>query len=220
MAIKFELSARNRLVKGKEAAKKLRRQGITPAIIYGSRKENLPICFNTNEFLKLVHGELHENMIFEINLEGDNGNKKPNVIIKEIQTNPVNGTLLHVDFYEISMEQMIEVHVPVEIIGEAVGVKDEGGLLDHISREILIECLPEYLPENIQIDVSALRLGDSLHIKDITFPPGVKHIENPDKVILTIIHKLKGRVEEVLITEEEEEPEVLTQKSSGKEEKE
>lgn len=213
MAIKLKLKAYERVANGKGGARKLRAQGLTPAIIYGSRKDTLPVSFNTNEFLKIVHGEAHENMIFEVNLEGDNVDR-PNVIIKQMQFDPVKGTLLHVDFFEILMDQKIEVHVPLLIKGDAVGVKDEGGLLDHLARNVLIECLPKDLPEIIEIDVSNLKLGESVHINDISFPPGVKPVENPDKVLLTVIHKFKGKIEaEGEIVAEEKEPEVLTQKA-------
>lgn len=215
MTTKLKLSARKRVATGKGAARKLRTQGMIPAIVYGNRKENLPICFNTNDFIKLVHGAAHENMIFELNLEGNKGGIIPNVIIKQIQVNPLKGNILHVDFYEISMEQALQVHVPLELLGDSIGVKEEGGLLDFVSRELLIECLPKDLPETIQIDVTQVKLGESLHVKDINFTQGVKPLENPEKVILSIIHKLKGKEEIVTeaVVEEEQEPEVLMQKS-------
>jgi len=222
MAIQLDLEANKRDGKGKESARKIRAQGWTPAIIYGKRENPLPVSFNTNEFLKMVHGgEVHENVLFKVKIKGQKGKDMPNVIIKEMQFDPVKGTLLHVDLLEVSMDQTIEVHVPIVTINEAIGVKDEGGLLDHVAREVLIECLPNNLPEKIEVDVSNLKLGEAIHIRDIEFPPGVKSTENPDKVVLTIIHKLKGR--EAIITEvpeEEEEPEVLTQKSSETAEKE
>ncbi|MGA1841983.1 MAG: 50S ribosomal protein L25 [bacterium] len=219
MAIQFNLEAKKRDGIGKEAARKIRAQGWTPAIIYGKRKSPLPVSFNTNNFLKIVHGEAHENMLFKIEIKDKKSKDVSNVIIKEMQFDPVKGTLLHVDLFEISMDQTIEVHVPLEAVNEAIGVKEEGGLLDHVAREILVECLPENLPEKIEVDVTNLRLGEAVHIRDIEFPSGVKPAENPDKVVLTIIHKLKGR--EAVVTEvPEEEPEVLTQKSSEEAEEE
>ena len=216
MAIQLNLEAVKREGIGKEAARKIRAQGWTPAVIYGKRKTSLPVVFNTNDFLNMVHGEAHENTLFKLKIKGDKSKNVTNVIIKEKQFHPVKGTLLHVDLFEVAMDEVIEVHVPLEAVNEAKGVKDEGGMLDHVVREILVECLPDDLPEKIEVDVSDLRLGESIHIKEIEFPSGVKPVENPDKVVLTIIHKLKGR-EEVApeVSEEEEaEPEVLTQKSS------
>lgn len=219
MAIKLKLNGNMRTTSGKEAARKIRQQGMTPAIIYGNRAENTSISFNTKEFLKIVHGEAHENTIFEINIEGAKSSPS-NVIIKGIQTDPVKGTLLHVDFYEINMGQPIQVHIPVEIKGEAIGVKEEGGLIDFASREIFVECLPKDLPEKIEIDVSGLKMGESIHIRDITLPTGAKTLESMDKVVLSIIHKLKVKEEivEELKEEVEIEPEVLSQKSMKKEE--
>ncbi|MGA1794700.1 MAG: 50S ribosomal protein L25 [bacterium] len=216
MAIQFTLDAQKREAGGKGAARRLRAEGSTPAIIYGKRETPLAISFNTNEFLKLVHGEAHENVLFKVKIKGHKGKDVPNVVIKEMQLDPTKGNLLHVDLFEVSMDKVLEVHVPVETINEAIGVKEEGGLLDHVAREILVECLPDDLPESIEIDVSPLKMGDAVHIKDIVFPSGVKPLESPDKVIVTIIHKLK--VKEEIVTkvpeEEEEAPEVLTQKSS------
>ena len=214
MAIQFNLEAKKRDGTGKEAARKIRAEGWTPAIIYGKRKSPLPVSFNTNNFLKIVHGEAHENMLFKIEIKGQKSKDISNAIIKEMQFDPVKGTLLHVDLFEVSMDKTIEVHVPLEAINEAVGVKEEGGLLDHVAREILVECLPDNLPEKIEVDVSNLRLGEAIHIRDIEYPAGVKPVENPDKVVLTIIHKLKGREAAVTEVPEGEEPEVLTQKSS------
>ena len=217
MAIQLNLEAIKREGIGKEAARKIRAQGWTPAIIYGKRETALPVAFNTSEFLTMVHGEAHENTLFKLKIKGQKGKNVPNVIIKEMQYHPVKGTLLHVDLFEVAMDEIIEVHIPIESINEAKGVKDEGGMLDHVSREVLVECLPDDLPEKIEVDVSNLRLGESIHISDIEFPSGVKPVDNPDKVVLTIIHKLKGREEvvtEVPEEEEEAEPEVLTQKSS------
>ena len=223
MATQLNLEANEREGTGKEAARKIRAQGFTPAIIYGKRKTPLPVSFNTNEFLKMVHGEAHENVLFKVKIKGQKSKDVPNVIIKQMQFDPVKGTLLHVDLFEVSMDQAIEVHVPIETINDAIGVKEEGGLLDHVAREVLVECLPDNLPEKIEIDVSNLKLGEAIHIRDIEFPLGVKPVESPEKVVLTIIHKLKGR--EAVITEvpeevEEEEPEVLTQKSSEETEEE
>ena len=216
MAIKLNLEASKRDGIGKEAARKIRTQGWTPAVVYGKRKTPLPVIFNTKEFLNVVHGEAHENTLFKLKIKGEKGKNIPNVIIKEMQFHPVKGTLLHVDLFEVAMDQLLEVHVPLEAINEAKGVKDEGGMLDHVVREILVECLPDDLPEKIEVDVSELRLGESIHIKEIEFPSGVKPVDSPDKVVLTIIHKLKGREEAVgeVAAEEEAEPEVLTQKSS------
>jgi len=215
MAIQFTLDAQEREVGGKGAARRLRAEGWTPAIIYGKRESSISIFFNTNEFLKLVHSESYENILFKVKLKGQKGKDLPSVVIKEMQFDPTKGKLLHVDLFEVSMDKTIEVHVPVEAVNESIGVKDEGGLLDHVAREILIECLPDNLPERIEIDVTNLKLGDAIHIRDIVFPPGVKPIESPDKVILTIIHKLKVKEElGAKVPEEEQVPEVLTQKSS------
>ncbi|MBN2373415.1 50S ribosomal protein L25/general stress protein Ctc [bacterium] len=215
MAIKINIVAEERDGKGKGAARKIRAQGSTPAIIYGGSNGPVPVSFKTRDFLKLVHGKSHESMIFKVDIAGKNRNYFQNVIIKEMQFDPVKSILLHVDFFEISMDQTIQVHVPIESKGDAIGVKEEGGLLDHAAREILIECLPDDLPEKIEIDVSNLKLGESIHVKDVALPSGIKSVENPDKLLFTIIHKLKAKEELVAEVAEEKaqaEPEVLTKK--------
>ena len=117
MGIQLNLEAVKREGIGKEAAKKLRAEGWTPAIIYGKRKDPLPVSFNTLDFLKMMHGEVHENLLFKVKIKGQKS-KHPNVIVKEMQFDPVKGDLLHVDLFEVAMDEEIQVHVPIFLLNQ------------------------------------------------------------------------------------------------------
>ena len=122
--------------------------------------------------------------------------KGKSCLIKEIQYDPVKGDVIHVDFNEISLTKIIKVNVPVVAKGEPVGVKQEGGSLEHILWEIEVECLPTEIPKNIEVDVSQLKIGDSVHIKDMTFPSQVKVLTAPEAIVFSVSAPVK--VEEVV----------------------
>lgn len=194
MAVQISIKAKVRDQIGKGANRRLRRTGFTPAVLYGNREKSLPICFNTNDFLKRTHGELHENVIFNLDIEGDPTPQKEQIraIIKELQFEPLKDTLVHIDFYEMVAGRLISMEVPVEVVGEARGVKVEGGTLEHLMREILVECLPRLIPESIRVDVSNLGAGEAMHVRDIQPPEGIKILDDPEKVVLTILHGAKA----------------------------
>ncbi|MEW6381143.1 MAG: 50S ribosomal protein L25 [bacterium] len=188
MAVQINIKAKVRDQFGKEANKSLRRKGFTPAILYGNREKALPLWFDTNEFLKQTHGELHENVIFNMKIEADANHKEETVraIIKELQFEPKKDTLVHVDFYEMVADKAISMEVPVETVGEARGVKLGGGILDHVKREILVECLPKFIPDSIKVDITNLDAGEAIHVRDLKAPEGVTILEDPGTVLLTI----------------------------------
>jgi len=189
MAVQIDLKVKVRDRFGKGANKSLRRMGATPAILYGNREKALPLYFDTNEFLKQTHGEVHENIIFNLKIE-NSANKEETVraIIKELQFEPIKDTLVHVDFYETVADKPISIEVPVEAVGEAKGVKIGGGILDHVKRQILVECLPTAIPDSIQVDVTNLDAGEAIHVRDVKAPEGVTILEDPDTVLFTISH--------------------------------
>ena len=134
-------------------------------------------------------------------------------LVKEIQHDPVRGEIIHVDFNQISLTKAIKVNVPVVARGESVGVKLEGGSLEHILWEIEVECLPTNIPKGIEVDVSLLKLGDSIHIKDIIIPTGIKILNDPGAIVLSIAAPMKEEAPaEVLEGEAEQEPEVIKEK--------
>jgi large subunit ribosomal protein L25 len=190
MAVQINIKAKVRDRFGKEANKSLRRNGFTPAILYGNREKALPIWFDTNDFLKQSHGEIHENVIFNLDIESDANQKgeKVRAVIKEIQFEPRKDTLVHIDFYEMVAGKPISLEVPVEAVGEPRGVKIGGGILEHIKREVLVECLPRFIPELIRVDIANLDVGGAIHVRDLEAPEGVTFLDDLEGVVFTIVH--------------------------------
>ncbi|RUM89767.1 MAG: 50S ribosomal protein L25 [Thermodesulfatator sp.] len=171
---------------GKEAAKKLRRQGLVPAILYGPQTEPLPLAVKLSELKRILQRHRGEQLIFNLTLQKDGESEQRLALIKELQYHPVTDEIIHADFYEIRMDRPVEVDVPVEITGKAKGVQ-RGGILEIIMHEITVSCLPDRIPDRILIDVSELDLGDTLHVRDLTPPEGVKFAEDPDEPVVTVV---------------------------------
>ena len=196
---------------GKNASRRLRREGKVPANLYGITAENVSLILDKKDIFEILRSEAGENTIFKISYDS----KTKDVMIKEVQTNPADDELLHVDLILIAMDKEIRVTVPFVLIGEAVGVKAEGGFVDFVTREVELECLPRAIPEHIEVDISGLHLHQSIKIEDISLPEGAKWISDLDTVIAMIHAQAK---EEVIVEEEElgeeviaeeEEPEVI-----------
>lgn len=180
---RIELSARSRCTS--ESPKKLRREGLVPAVMYGHGEESIVICFAEKDFRKALHTG-GANAIFEISID-DNGTQKSHVaMLKEFQRNPMNGRFVHVDLYRIRMDETITTRVPIHAVGEPVGVK-EGGLLQYQIREVEVECLPGVIPENFTIDISELTIGANMAISDLPSFEGVKVLDDPSEIILSVV---------------------------------
>jgi large subunit ribosomal protein L25 len=198
---------------GRGKVKDLRGKGFIPAVLYAQGKESLSIKVSHSDFLKLVHQHRIESAVINLKVKDDKKQKARPCLIKEIQYEPVHGDILHVDFNEISLTKTIKVNVPVVAKGEPAGVKQEGGSLEHILWEIEIECLPTDIPKGIDIDVSQLKIGDSIHIKDITFPSGVKVLNDPSAIVLSVAAPMKEEVVAAPVEGEvSQEPEVIKEK--------
>lgn len=169
---------------GKNASRRLRHEGLIPAIVYGARKDPVPVVVDPKKILEILHSETGANTIFQLSLAGQEARR--HVMIKEYQVDPVKGSLIHADFVRIQMDEVIEVDVPVQVTGEAAGVKLDGGILDHVTRQVRVSCLPGDIPENIAIDVTPLKIGDSLRVSDL--PKGDKYrILNDPEVTLVVV---------------------------------
>ena len=149
---------------GRGKTKGLRDKGFIPAVIYADGKNALALKLSYRQLLQLVHQHRIEGVIINVNIKDDEKHKSHPCLIKEIQYGPVRGEIVHVDFNQISLTKAIKVNIPIVAKGEPVGVKLEGGSLEHILWEIEVECLPANLPKDIEVDVSSLKLGDSVHI--------------------------------------------------------
>jgi large subunit ribosomal protein L25 len=189
---KKTLTVSERIVKGKSINRGLRRTGQIPAVIYGHNKP-VTISLDEHEFMGKFR-DMPENVI--INLEM--GGKKFDVLIKDFQEDIVKGKVTHIDFFEIEKGKLLRTHVPIHLHGTAIGVK-EGGLLEHLLHEVEIECLPQDLPETIQIDVTDLQAHQSIHVKDIPAMQGVKILNSQDQVVCLV--EVKAIVEEEVAEE-------------------
>lgn len=227
----FKIKAEKRDIFGKNASGRLRRKGMIPAILYGSDASNVPLTLRKQDVFMILRSDTGENTVFQVSFDSENRD----VMIKELQRDPVTDKILHADFVHIAMDKVIQVSVPVVSVGEAVGVKAEGGFVDFITREVEVECLPKDIPEHIDLDISGLHLRQSLKAEDITLPEGVKLITSSDTILVMIEVPLKEEEveveeEEEEVIAEEEEPEVIgkekpekekeaTEEKRGKEEK-
>ncbi len=151
---------------GKEKAKKLRSKGLIPAIFYGPRTESIPLVIDSKELAKALQTEAGENVLIDLDIrKGARANRKV-VMLKDIQIDPLQRVTLHTDFYEVTMDEMVTVEVPVHLIGKPEGTK-VGGILEQVRRVIQVQCLPGDIPKSIDVDVSGLMIGDSIHVEDI-----------------------------------------------------
>src|SRR5271168_2559245 len=152
---------------------KLRRAGRVPATIYGrlAKPQNLEV--NSKEFADLLHHSASENLLVDLSVENDARSKRL-ALVQEIQHHPLDGKLVHVDFHEVAENEKVTVQVPVETTGESVGVKTEGGVLEHVLFKIKVRALPKDLPEVITVDVSHLKIGQAIHLGEIPAPDGVE----------------------------------------------
>jgi len=207
------LEAELREGKGRAKAKDLRDSGYLPSVVYSHGKDALSIKFSKSALLKLVHQHRLESSIINIKIKDEKKAKARPCLIKEIQYDPVHEDIIHVDFNEISLTEAIKVNVPVETKGESVGVKQEGGSLEHLLWEIEVECLPTNIPKNIEVDITALKLGEAIHIKDIVFPSGVKPLNDPAAIVLHVAAPMKEEAPaEAIEGEAKQEPEVIKEK--------
>ena len=219
----LEIQPRDEL--GKNKVKGLRGKGFIPAVIYAEGKKSQAIKVSHRQLWQLIHQHRLESMVINLKIQDDKKQKGRSCLIKEIQYDPVKGDIIHVDFNEISLTKVIKVNVPVVAKAEPIGVKQEGGSLEHILWEIEVECLPTDIPKGIEVDVSQLKIGDAIHIKDITFPPNIKVLNAPEAIVFSVTAPIKEEVVAPAVEgEEKQEPEVIKEKKEvapeGEEDKE
>jgi len=203
---------------GKEHAKKLRRDGIIPAVVYGAETSPLPLEVEAKSFHALLRSGLGENVIITLNIDAQkDGDKK--VLIREVQRDPVWGNILHIDFQQISLAKKLTINAPVQLVGTPIGVEQDGGILQHVLRELEVECLPTDIPEKIEVDVTNLKIGDSIHVGDIKLEK-VEILTDPQGSIVSVVPPTVFKEPEVAPAAAAEEPEVITEKKEEEEEKE
>jgi large subunit ribosomal protein L25 len=177
---------------GKNPSRRLRHQGLIPAIVYGAKKDPIPVVVDPKKILEIIHSESGVNTIFQLGLAEKEARR--HVMIKEYQVDPVKGNLIHADFVRIQMDEVIEVDVPVQVTGEAAGVKLDGGILDHVTRQVRVSCLPADIPEHVTIDVTPLKIGDALRVSDLPASDRYRILSDPDQTLVVVSPPAKEEI--------------------------
>jgi large subunit ribosomal protein L25 len=203
-----QISVKKRSLEGTSASRRMRRAGSLPGVIYGIDSNPLSVELETHVVEQVLHHHASETILVDIDLEGE---PTLSVLIKDVQHHPVSGALVHVDLQRVAANQTLQVEVSLELVGEPEGVK-LGGLLDHVMHTLLVECLPGDLPETVDVDVSELEIGSSIHVSDLKLGNKITVLSDADALVASVA---APRVEEE--TEDEDaakEPEVITEKPS------
>lgn len=216
------IKCEKRDVFGKNASRRLRREGKVPAVMYGRDESSTHLAIQKKDIFGILRSESGENTIFKTSFDSE----YKDTMIKEFQTDPVTDEILHIDLILITMDKAVRVSVPIVVAGEAVGVKTEGGFVELITREVEVECLPGDIPEYIEVDISDLHLHQSIRIEEMMFPKGVESMSDPQTLVVLIeaptkeeeIVKEEVEEEEGEVMAEGEQPEVI-KKEKGEEEK-
>lgn len=181
----YTIAADVRKTTGKGAARKLRREGRIPAVLYGRKTEPIMLAVDSVKLERLLRQGAGESSLIDVQVQGENKADQYTVILKELQVDPVKQFFRHADFHEIAMDEEITLEIPIELTGTPEGV-EEGGILENIRRYLTVSCLPDKLVDKLSVDVSDMGIGDSLHIKDIPLPPGLTVQEEGDLAVATV----------------------------------
>jgi large subunit ribosomal protein L25 len=192
------LAATRRNTIGKNEARRTRRDGMVPAVLYGATgdgagREATAIAVNPRALLRILHSESGANTLISLQLDAG----ETRVLVKEYQLDPVTHEVLHADFYRVAMDKVIQVTIPVVVKGEPKGVKQQGGILEFIRREIEVECLPADIPENVEVDVSELMLHQGIRVRDLIADPKWKAVSDAD---MMLVHVIMPKAEEAPAT--------------------
>ena len=215
----IELAVEKRSTIGKNEARRNRAGGKIPAVVYGAGKPNVPITVDRKELSDVFREGAGENAIFLLKLAGSDQSR--HAMIREMQRDPVSRKPLHIDFVRVLMDVKITINVPIEIVGVAKGVKTDQGILDVVTREIEIECLPGNIPAHLPVDVSELAIGDAIRVSELKVPDGVAIVDNPEKVVVHVTHPTREEEPAAAAAEgaaEPTEPEVLKKGKAASEE--
>jgi large subunit ribosomal protein L25 len=205
---------------GSGPSRRLRLTGLVPAVVYGGGRDSVPIQVDRRTLLDLLRKAGSDNAVFLLELDG--GSTKRHCMVRDMEVDPLTQQIVHIDFLRIDMSQTVRVMVQVEVVGVPSGVKNEGGILDQVTREVEVECLPSDIPRSLDLDVSALNIGQHLAAGDLVMPKGVELTDDPAKTLVNVAAPRLPEEEEeeeadLLLEAEMEEPELV---GRGKEEEE
>jgi large subunit ribosomal protein L25 len=184
MKTDITVTAEPRATRGKNESRRTRRAGLIPAVVYGAYKDPVPVAVNPQRISQILHSKTGHNTIFNLSIQGG---ESAAVMVVDGQHDPIKGNLLHVDLKRIDLSKRLRVSVPVLIHGEPKGVKQQGGLLEPITREVEIECLPDDIPEHFTVDVGELLIGQSIRAGELPLSGSIKLMSSPDSVIAHVV---------------------------------
>lgn len=184
------IKAHTRKRSGSGALKQLRREGLIPAVVYGKGQENINLRLNSKAVNEVLARSASEQILVTLEIEDRKENKL--ALIQDVQHDPLTGAILHMDFHAVREDEIIHAHVPIELVGDAAGVK-AGGFLEFLLHSLDIACLPKDLPESIAVDVSGVNIGDAIHVKEIKLPEGVRATTDGE---VNVVHVVEMRVSE------------------------
>ncbi|MHA3770200.1 50S ribosomal protein L25 [Verrucomicrobiota bacterium sgz303538] len=185
MAKQLKLAAQVRTSAGRSAVKKIKQQGLVPAVIYGAKQQPENLQVNAREIQNLLSHATGEHLLVELEIAGGQGGNRL-ALIQEVQHHPLRGDVLHVDFHAVSADEKIHAEVPVEAVGEPNGVKNYGGILEIALHSLEVECLPKDLPEIIRVDVSNLNVNEAIHVRELQLPAGVSIRGDQDLTVVRV----------------------------------
>ncbi len=186
----INVPAEVRTSRGKNEARRTRKRGLIPAVVYGAFKDPVAVAVNPRTISQIVNSDTGYNTIFNLEIAGA---ETTPVMVVDHQNDPIRGTLLHADFKRIDLNKRLQVSVPIVVQGDAKGVKVQGGLLELVAREMEIECLPDEIPQSFVVDVSGLALGQSIRIGEIALSGSVRLVSSPETLV---VHVVSLRTEE------------------------
>jgi large subunit ribosomal protein L25 len=211
------LAAETRVAMGKGPARQTRRDGRIPAVIYGPETEPKVIAVDQRALMAAIRSVSGASTLMDLELDG----KTSKVIMREVQRDPVTSEIIHVDFHAVSMTKPIHVAIQIRVVGTAIGVKRDGGILQINMRELEILCLPDQIPGHIEVDVSELAIGDSIHVKNLSLPKDVNVVSEPSRTVLvigapTVVKADEPTAEEIAAAEAEAATEAAGEGAEGK----
>jgi large subunit ribosomal protein L25 len=204
--MKFDLAVNVREKSGKGAARQLRRSGKVPGVLYG-QGECLLLTIDPEPLVKILKSQAGSTALISLAITGAKSKPKRTALLRDFQVDPVDGHVLHADLFEISMEKPIRVKVPVHVIGGTPAGVKEGGILHHNMRELHVECLPAALPDYIEVDASPLAIGQGIHLKEIAKKEGLRYLDDPDQMVVSVAVPMSDAKLEALLTSQAAGPE-------------
>ena len=211
MAIQLKINAQPRNESGRNAIKKIKSAGFVPAVLYGAKDPARNLQIVERDLDRLLAHATSESVLVEVQIQGAD---TKTALIQEVQHHPVSGKVLHLDLHAVAMDELLTAETAIETVGEAAGVTTSGGVMEVILRTVEIECLPADLPESITVDVSALQIGDSIHVRDLKLPKGVTVLNDADLTVVSVAAPTVEELPEPSTAAEGAQPEVVGEKKT------